>query len=157
MQRLAAVPLLSQLSADLLKTIADRCTEMTFGNGTDVVRQGEEGDAFYLITRGTADVLRWPEDTTDGAGDGDDDDGDARSCGSVAPKLLATLGARQSFGERALLKNETRFASVRVTSDELQVMSISRRVAEAALGVTSLTELQHAEDELAGGETVRIL
>ena len=51
-------------------------------------------------------------------------------------RLLAQLVAWQSFGERALLKNDTRFASVRVTSAELQAMCISRAVAEAALSVT---------------------
>ena len=133
------MPLLAHLSPTLLKTVADRCTEMNFAKGADVVRQGEEGDAFYVVTRGTADVLRYPEDARDAA-----DDDDERS--TAPPKLLAQLGKGQSFGERALLKNDTRFASVRVTSDELQVMSISRRVAEAALGVTSLTELPPAED-----------
>ena len=45
----------------------------------------------------------------------------------------------------ALLKNDTRFASVRVTSAELQAMSISRAVAEAALGVTNLAELNDVD------------
>ena len=51
------------------------------------------------------------------------------------PHLLTQLSAWHAFGERALLKNETRYATVRVTSDEMRVMSIGRDVFEAALGV----------------------
>ena len=49
--------------------------------------------------------------------------------------MLATLGEWDAFGERALLTDETRYASVRVTSDDFCFMSISRDVFEAALGL----------------------
>src|SRR5437763_10073755 len=33
------------------------CEEIAFPDGAAVVRQGETGDAYYLVTRGTAEVL----------------------------------------------------------------------------------------------------
>jgi CRP-like cAMP-binding protein len=121
--RLSAVPLLQALSTEELQTLADHCTEVKFGKGTDVVRQGEGGDAFYVVTKGTAKVLRWPE----------------LEMLRIEvlrrnPKELASLGPWDAFGERALLTDERRYASVRVTSDELTVMTISRHVLERTLG-----------------------
>ena len=59
---------------------------------------------------------------------------------------LATLGMWQTFGERALLKNERRYATVRVTSDELHVMSITRSMCEAALSL-KLGDILKYEDK----------
>jgi CRP-like cAMP-binding protein len=120
--RLQAVPLLQPLSTEQLQTLADRCTEVKFARGMDVVRQGEAGDAFFVLTKGAAEVLRWTETELLKA------EGMRRP-----PKKLATLGAWDAFGERALLTDETRFASVRTTSD-VTVMTISRRVLERMLG-----------------------
>lgn len=144
-QRLASVPLFSTLSPARVKVVADRCTEVTFAKGTDVVRQGEEGDVLFVITRGTADVLRWPEADSHEEPNERMVEADYGVHQPATPTLLAQLVAWQSFGERALLKNDTRFASVRVTSAELQAMSISRAVAEAALGVTNLAELNDVD------------
>ena len=121
-QCLGSVPFLKHLQPRQLKIVADRCTEVRLAEGVDIVRQGETGDAMYVITRGEADVLRWPEE------------GELPSDEPVSPTLLTKLGAWQLFGERALLKNERRHASVRVVSEELCAMSISRDVLEAALG-----------------------
>jgi len=56
-----------------------------------------------------------------GGGDGDE---------AEQPTLLASLHMWETFGERALIKNEERYASVRVTSDELHVMCIGRDTLE---------------------------
>ena len=119
LERLGSVQLLQSLSQPMLKRIADRCTDASFKQGTDVVQQGDAGDTFYIVTRGTADVLRLPE-----------------GCNSdeKEPRKLASLGPWDTFGERALIMDESRYASVRVTSNELHLMSISRAVMEAALG-----------------------
>ena len=60
--RLRAVALFEKLSKKQIELVADRCTEVRLPCGEDVVRQGETGDAFYVITRGTAQVPRWSED-----------------------------------------------------------------------------------------------
>ena len=138
LEQLTKVTLFSALTKEQIKLVANRCTEVKFAEKDDVVRQGDPGDAFYVITRGTADVLRWPEPELK-------DEGEVKAEGEgevvdelsppVQPELLTQLGQWQAFGERALIKNETRYASVRVTSSELHAMSISRDVFEAALGV----------------------
>ena len=59
MQQLRGVELLKPLEKEQIKAVADRCTEVKFGMGDDIVRQGEPGDCFFVITRGSADCLRW--------------------------------------------------------------------------------------------------
>ena len=126
---LTSLPLLKGLTLDQIKIVADRCTEMRFPKDTDIVKQGEKGDMCYIITRGTADVLHWPSyDKAPPHG------------AEVEYQLLTSLGDWDAFGERALLMNERRYATVRVTSDELVAMGISRTVLEAALGRTLRTK-----------------
>ena len=82
-----------------------------------VSEQGDEGDAFYVLIEGTASVIR-----TEPPAEGEVE---------PTPKILAQLSSGSYFGERALLKNETRFASVKVTSEKAVAMSISRAEFEA--------------------------
>ncbi len=70
--------------------------------GTDVIRQGDAGDKFYIIRQGEAEVLVTHNGST---------------------KRVATLHERDFFGEAALLRNEPRNATVRTTKDsELYVL-----------------------------------
>jgi putative ABC transport system ATP-binding protein len=62
-----------------------------------IIRQGEPGDYFYLVSRGAVDVTRR--------------DGDA------GERHLATLGIGNCFGERALISGEPRNATVTAKSD----------------------------------------
>lgn len=84
-----------------------------------VFRQGEEGSTFYVVLSGAADVLRVEN-------------------GSSDEVCLAQLGAGDFFGERALLRNDVRYAGIRATgtseSEGLQTMSITRAAFETVLG-----------------------
>jgi CRP-like cAMP-binding protein len=71
-----------------LESLAGRVVRIQVPPGTDIVRQGEPGDRFYVVDAGTADVL------VDGFG-----------VGSVMPGGY--------FGERALLRSVPRMATVR--------------------------------------------
>ena len=75
-----------------------------------------------MIISGTACVLR--DDTEDAElhhlREEDDD-----------VRVLAQLGEGDCFGERALLRNDKRFASILVTSDELHVKMMTRAEFEA--------------------------
>jgi rhodanese-related sulfurtransferase len=66
--------------------------------GDDVVRQGEVGDAFYVIESGRAEVWR--------TGIYDDE-----------PQMVAELGEGDSFGEEALVLKGSRNATVRMAED----------------------------------------
>jgi CRP-like cAMP-binding protein len=65
--------------------------------GEEVVREGEPGNAFYVIASGQAEVLRR-------APDGD------------TPVCLATLTEGDAFGEEALVSGEVRNATVRMAT-----------------------------------------
>ncbi len=85
---LHGVPFLEPLDMVALEALAGRVANLSVPAGTDVVRQGEPGDCFYVVKAGSADVLV-----------------DGFRVGSVAPGGY--------FGERALLRNVPRMATVR--------------------------------------------
>eukprot|EP00581_Thalassiosira_minuscula_P011318 CAMPEP_0183728670 /NCGR_PEP_ID=MMETSP0737-20130205/28631_1 /TAXON_ID=385413 /ORGANISM="Thalassiosira miniscula, Strain CCMP1093" /LENGTH=129 /DNA_ID=CAMNT_0025960675 /DNA_START=335 /DNA_END=724 /DNA_ORIENTATION=- len=68
--------------------------EQSFLEGDAIVRRGEKGDVFYVITEGSVSVQKESE-------------------------TLATLGIHDFFGERALLSLETRTATCIVASSSV--------------------------------------
>ena len=97
---LQAVPMLSPLPLPAIEQLARGLQPVSVPAGTEVVRQGDVGDRYYVIESGTADVI----------GDG---------------RLVATLGHGQGFGEIALLRRVPRTATIRAAS-ELQLQALSR-------------------------------
>ena len=79
-----------------------------------VLWQGDEGDAFYVILEGEFEVL-----ISQGEGKGE--------------MVVATLSEGGFFGERALLENKPRAASIRCKKTA-RTMAITRDQFEAALG-----------------------
>ncbi len=90
---LQQVRFLAPLSEDQLAEVATRLQRATYGPGETIFRQGETGDRFYIIERGTADVFVG-EDRT--------------------PRV--TLAAGDYFGEIALLHQVPRTATVRAAT-----------------------------------------
>jgi CRP-like cAMP-binding protein len=76
-----------------------------YAAGDDIVVQGEEADDFYIILDGTVAVLQTTDDIT---------------------VEVATLGPGQSFGERGLLKQEVRNATIRAQGP-LKVLALERQ------------------------------
>ena len=111
---LRKVSVFSELSEAQLELLADSMTETSFGKGEWVFEQGDKGDKFYIIIEGDATVVR-----LEGA--------------AGRPQVLAELHEGAYFGERALLKNETRYAGIRANS-ALRTMAISRERFEDQLG-----------------------
>ena len=105
------------MSESEVKTLMGSLRESEYKQGQWVFRQGEEGDAFYIITSGTAEVLR-AEDASQ----------------LRHPRKLADLQAWSSFGERALLKKQARFAGIRASSPVLRCLSVDRGGFERVLG-----------------------
>lgn len=79
---------------------------MRFGAGEVILRQGEPGSRFYVITAGEAEVLQRGRDGIE--------------------KVVATLGPGRYFGEIALLRGARRTATVRAVTD-LNVVSLDRK------------------------------
>jgi putative peptide zinc metalloprotease protein len=88
---LRAVALWAELPAARLLEVARAMQAQDVGRGTEVVRQGEQGDRFYLVVRGAFEVL-------------------------VDGQPQVPLGRGDYFGERALLHRAPRAASVVATA-----------------------------------------
>lgn len=77
--------------------LADAIKELWYQPGDFVIREGEEGQTFYLIMSGTAIATKTLEPGN-------------------APTEIFKYGPGDYFGERALLKNEPRAANIKATS-----------------------------------------
>ena len=132
LELIASVPFFEPLGPTTLEKLAMRLRPLAVRAGTEVVREGESGDAFYVIGSGQVDVVH----------------GD---------KLVATLGTGQYFGEIALLNDVPRTATCVARSD-VELYELERQVFVSAV---SGNEQSHAaiEDVVAGRldelETIR--
>ncbi|BCR06791.1 histidine kinase [Desulfuromonas versatilis] len=93
MDSLHQIRLFAGLSPEALELLAQRLNRRCFAAGQTILRQGEPTHAIYFILSGTVRV-----ELTDPGG---------------LRHTLATLGAGEMFGERALLTGELRTADVR--------------------------------------------
>lgn len=119
MRTLRSVEILKSLAVGQLQRLSELLTEVTYKAGDYVFRQGEQGDTFFIVSEGTAKVVKdLPEGGT---------------------KELGQIFSGQYFGERALLKHEPRAANV-IAADEgedgsdLRCLYISKANFEEVLG-----------------------
>ncbi|GBF90110.1 cyclic nucleotide dependent kinase [Raphidocelis subcapitata] len=89
---LNSVPLLSQLSREAKLRLVDAFVEEYIGAGTVIIREGDPGDKFYIVKSGEALVTQ-------------------------GGKEVNRLFKADFFGERALLSNEPRGATVSAVQD----------------------------------------
>eukprot|EP00441_Pelagodinium_beii_P018046 CAMPEP_0197657862 /NCGR_PEP_ID=MMETSP1338-20131121/44885_1 /TAXON_ID=43686 ORGANISM="Pelagodinium beii, Strain RCC1491" /NCGR_SAMPLE_ID=MMETSP1338 /ASSEMBLY_ACC=CAM_ASM_000754 /LENGTH=876 /DNA_ID=CAMNT_0043234325 /DNA_START=44 /DNA_END=2674 /DNA_ORIENTATION=- len=75
----------------------------TYQQGALIVRQGEIGSMFFVIVQGEVQV-------------------------TINGELIRTLGQNSCFGERALLFDEPRTASIKVLSQEAEVWAVDKAV-----------------------------
>ncbi len=86
-------PLFEMLSEAELKVLAELSRARRFAASDVVFREGDAGDALFVLAQGEVDVLaRTP---------------------SGEERTLATLGAPHAFGEMSLVDREVRSATVR--------------------------------------------
>ncbi|PNW77593.1 hypothetical protein CHLRE_10g443550v5 [Chlamydomonas reinhardtii] len=114
---LRSVEVLQCLSMTQLTRLAELMDEVVFEDGSYVIRQGEEGRDFFVITAGEVSCtvkknLANPEEQA---------------------KEVLRLYAGQYFGERALLTSAKRAANV-VASGRVTLLAISRGRFEAVFG-----------------------
>ncbi|HEY4176858.1 MAG TPA: cyclic nucleotide-binding domain-containing protein [Kofleriaceae bacterium] len=95
MMLIRQVPIFSDLDADDLDGLAEIVEERRVEAGREVFREGDAGDAVYLVVKGEVTVL------TGGAGT------------ERPERVLNTLGAGACIGEMAVLDSEPRSATVR--------------------------------------------
>ena len=101
---LRRVPFFAEIEPSKLKLLAFMSERVAFDPGMPLFRQGDPGDAAYLIISGEAEVVA---ETPAG------------------PLVLATLGANEIVGEMAILGNVPRAATVRA-KDRLITLRISK-------------------------------
>ena len=101
-QALEGVPLFSRCSGRDLKGIARHVETISVAGGRDVVRQGDDGDALFVVMSGELEVVR------DGA-------------------KVQLLGPGDYFGELALLDPAPRAATVTAT-DATELAAVSVRM-----------------------------
>lgn len=93
-----------KLGPDELFDIAEKMLLERQPAETTIVRQGEEGDNFYVIAKGEVEV---------------------RLADDAGTKVLATLAGGDFFGEMALISEEPRMASV-VSTTPVELYSLSK-------------------------------
>ena len=96
-ERLRAIPFLSTADQDTLEQFANTLVFERFHEGSYICRQRDRGDKFYILMRGTIEIL-----ATDRNG---------------STRLLRTLTDGDFFGEIALVENRPRTASVRARTE----------------------------------------
>lgn len=100
------------LPGEALRLLALRFEHVELSAGTDLVRQGDPADAFYIIRSGAVDVLVRRDDGSE--------------------YRIATLGVGDPVGEQALVTGEPRVATVRAT-EPVEALRLTRDDFAAAL------------------------
>jgi CRP/FNR family cyclic AMP-dependent transcriptional regulator len=101
---LRRVPIFADMDPPKLKLLAFMSERVAFDAGAALMRQGDPGDAAYLIIDGSAEVV------LDAPG---------------GPIVIATIGANEIVGEMAILCDVPRAATVRA-KDRLVTLRISK-------------------------------
>ncbi len=91
-ESIISIPIFSALTREDIAKILGKLEEASFDAGAVIVRQGDPGDAFYLIKSGAVQVV-----IDSGAGNSE---------------IIAILGPKDSFGEMALFSGDPRSATI---------------------------------------------
>jgi len=102
---LREVPLFSEMDEQEVAGIREIMEEMKFKAGQIIIREGETGDLFYVITEGNVEILIRDADGSD--------------------VVLKQAGPGDFFGELSMLTNEPRSARVRAV-DEVTTLVLER-------------------------------
>jgi len=111
---LSKVPILEDLGKFERLTVADALQPVSFEDGEAIVRQGEPGEDFFIITEGQAVVLQ-------------------RRTDSEEQVEVSKLGPSEYFGEVALLLDRPRAATI-VARGPLRCVRLDRGRFERVLG-----------------------
>jgi len=100
------IPVFSGISPEIFYKMEKSIKERKFSKGEIIFKEGDPGDAFYIIKSGAIEILK----------------GDPSKHGQIR---LAIRGEGDFFGEMSLLEDSPRFAYARAVRDSI-VLEISR-------------------------------
>ncbi|XP_060727354.1 cGMP-dependent protein kinase 2 [Tachysurus vachellii] len=104
---LCSVSLLKDLPEEKLAKIVD-CLEIEYFNkGEYIIREGEEGNTFFIIAKGEVSVTQSTE-------------------GFPEPQDIKTLGVGDYFGEKALISEDVRSANIIAKENDTQCLVVDR-------------------------------
>uniref|UniRef100_A0A672ZWB5 cGMP-dependent protein kinase n=1 Tax=Sphaeramia orbicularis TaxID=375764 RepID=A0A672ZWB5_9TELE len=104
---LRSVSLLRELPEEKLAKIVD-CLEVDyFEKGEYIIREGEEGDTFFIIAKGEVVVTQSTE-------------------GFTEPREIKTLTVGDYFGEKALISEDVRSANIICNENDTQCLVVDR-------------------------------
>ena len=127
MTRLLASNIFMRVPPANIQQIFMRMEAETVTAGTDLIRQGDTGDCFYVITRGRAEVLFRRDEQSE-------------------PRRLAVTGVGDGIGEEALMSNAPRNATVRMLTDG-EVMRLDQKDFDELLKAPLLEEVDRKAGE----------
>ena len=110
---LQSVPILQSMDPYERSKLGDAVKEETFNDGDYIIRQGAQGNVFYMLCEGTAVAMLQSPDGSE--------------------SQVKQYAAGEYFGERALLTNDVRAASI-VATAPVQVLSLERETFKRLLG-----------------------
>ena len=127
-EALRRIPFLAPLPVPTLEWLARSAQRLEVGAGSVVIRQGEPGDRFYAIERGTLSV-------------------------EIDGKPVGQLAAGDYFGEIALLRDTPRTATVSVMNDaSLVALARDEFLAAVTDHITASRAAMEAVDERLGSD-----
>ncbi|XP_011181149.2 cGMP-dependent protein kinase, isozyme 1 [Zeugodacus cucurbitae] len=104
---LKSVPLLKNLSMEVLAKIADVLEVEFYPAGTYIIRQGASGDTFFLISQGSVKVTQKLTPTSE-------------------EKEIRTLERGDYFGEQALINEDKRTANIIAMAPGVECLTLDR-------------------------------
>ena len=110
---LATVKVFANFTESERSQLLNAMSEAPFNAGELVFEEGAQGDAFYIVISGSAQAIK--------------------AYYTDEEEVLAELGEGACFGERALLRDEPRYATIIATS-RLRAMRITRGDFEVSFG-----------------------
>ncbi|KAM4614699.1 cGMP-dependent protein kinase 2 [Polymixia lowei] len=133
-----SVSLLRELPEEKLAKIID-CLEVDYFNkGEYIIREGEEGNTFFIIAKGEVSVTQTTE-------------------GCTEPQEIKTLGVGDYFGEKALISEDVRSANIVCSENDTQCLVVDRENFNQMVGTYEELQayLREYVEELSRGDERR--